>query len=418
MTRLHQLIIYRNILKDTVLKKIISLSSNTENPTLTYELCAELLKKGEKIGLRGNIIKNYIIYLIFRDENIFSTMVDKAGHNLGKSLCQAVAHDIAILQEVFNGDLTATLAIPPDVFHSFDPTYRSNIPGFARLQAYFETLGPVGVQTPEQLVNRLIEYYLLYGSGDMAFYKAFHWEKEAGLQGIRHFDQTTIDDIIGCEYQKQVLIDNTEAFLDDRPANNILLAGSRGTGKSSLVKALANKYFLNGLRLVEISKHELVDLPKIMSALRNYGKKFIIFIDDLSFEEFEIEYKYLKSAIEGGAESKPDNVLIYATSNRRHLIKESWNERQGDADDLHFGDAVNEKISLSDRFGITLTFIAPDQKQYFTIIEEIAKKNNLKLSPDELRKEALKWEMSHSGRSGRSARQFVTHLMSAGPRNG
>ena len=245
----------------------------------------------------------------------------------------------------------------------------------------------------------------------MARYTVFRWDLDLGLVPVRHPDRIQMDDLIGYERQKAVLTQNTEAFVAGRPANNVLLVGSRGTGKSSSVKALLNQYADIGLRLVEITKHDLRHLSSIMQALRERGKKFILFMDDLSFEEFEIEYRHLKSMMEGGVETKPDNVLIYATSNRRHLIKETWTDRTGaNADDIHSWDTINEKISLSDRFGITLTFAPPNQDEYLRIVESMARKRNICLPSAELRAEAIKWETAHSGRSGRIAQQFIAHL--------
>ena len=187
---------------------------------------------------------------------------------------------------------------------------------------------------------------------------------------------------------------------------------ARGTGKSSAVKALANEYYTEGLRLLQLTKPQLKSLPDIMETLRGFaGKRFIIFLDDLSFEESDAEYKYLKSAIEGGVESRPENVLIYATSNRRHLIRESWRDRIDGQDELYRDDSVNETISLSDRFGLIIHYYSPDQSEYLAIIRHMLKKQGVEMTDEELRIEGLRWEMSHSGRSGRTAQQFVTHYL-------
>ena len=219
-------------------------------------------------------------------------------------------------------------------------------------------------------------------------------------------------DIIGYKRQKDQLIANTEAFINKRPANNVLLVGSRGTGKSSGVKALAKAYYTQGLRLVQMTKSQLTDLPVIMSLLRKYAsKRFIIFFDDLSFEESDSEYKYLKSAIEGGVESRPENVLIYATSNRRHLIRETWRDRQDGQDELFRNDSINETISLADRFGLVITYLEPTQDEYLDIIDHYLRMEGYILERDELRVLGHRWNLEHSGRSGRSARQFVTHYL-------
>ncbi|VBB06640.1 Hypothetical protein LUCI_1876 [Lucifera butyrica] len=400
---MHRFILFRNILQDPIIQKVRYCLAQPEKEEPYFDLTGDLITQGELLGLKGNLLVSYIIYLLSRDENIFSTMAEKAGRHIGSGLYQAAIHDMKIIKDLLRIRLPARLPLS----ESYEPTFLHNQSYWEELRACF-----LSDASPGDMVEKLIEFYRCCGTGDMAGYAAFRWNNtDRRLSGIEHYDPIRLNDIIGYEYQKEVLIRNTLAFLDGKPANNVLLVGARGTGKSSSVKALANEYFSQGLRLVEIAKQELGALQAVMAFLRHKSKKFILFIDDLSFEEFEIEYKHLKSAIEGGVEQKPDNVVIYATSNRRHLIRENWNERSGDADDIHFNDAINEKISLSDRFGITLTYLAPDQKDYLTIISEVAQRNGICLSPEELRKEALHWEMSHSGRSGRTAQQLVNHLL-------
>ena len=265
----------------------------------------------------------------------------------------------------------------------------------------------------EDFAKALLRYYQSFGYGDIASFKAFRWDaKLQRLIGIRHFEAMEMDDIIGYAHQKEQLIDNTEAFVQRKPANNVLLVGARGTGKSSAVKALANVYYSRGLRILQLTKPQLSHLPDIMDALRYFAsKRFIIFLDDLSFEESDAEYKYLKSAIEGGVESRPENVLIYATSNRRHLIRESWRDRSESQDDVYRDDSMNETISLSDRFGLIIQYYAPDQKEYLAIIDHMLRKEGIQLTPEELRIAGVRWEMTHSGRSGRTAQQFVAHYL-------
>ncbi len=402
---LNQLLIYRNILQDSVFQQLQNALTTNENyRQLRYDISYKLINHAEQLGLTGNILKSYLIYLILQDENIFSVTAEKFGDKIGTSLTQAVLHDIAILRTFLTSDLDNLYE--SSIINNYSPTHLGTARYVPPLQDYF-----VNVENPataKQVLTKLIEHYVQHGYGDIANYAAFRWNSETGLTGISCYDPIRLEDIIGYEHQKAVLVSNTEAFLAHRPANNVLLSGDRGTGKSSSVKALVNHYFDQGLRLVEVSKHELKQLNDIMNTLRCRGKKFILFLDDLSFEEFEVEYKYLKSIMEGGLEAKPDNVLIYATSNRRHLIRETWRDNE---DEIHTNDTVNEKISLSDRFGITLNYSSPNQDEYLNIIEGIAKQNNLPLSPAELKADAIKWEMLHSGRSGRTAQQFVTHLL-------
>ena len=246
-----------------------------------------------------------------------------------------------------------------------------------------------------------------------AAYRAFRWDSASkNIVGIRHFETIRLSDLIGYAHQKELLTGNTTAFVDGKPANNVLLVGARGTGKSSGVKALVNEYYAKGLRLVQITKPQLKTLPDLMETLRRFmSKRFIIFLDDLSFEESEAEYKHLKSAIEGGVESRPENVLIYATSNRRHLIRETWRDRSEDHDELYRDDSTNETISLSDRFGLIIHYYAPSQAEYLEIIRSMLKRRGVELDAEQLRIEGLRWEMSHSGRNGRTAQQFVTHYL-------
>ncbi len=227
---------------------------------------------------------------------------------------------------------------------------------------------------------------------------------------ITNIAHVKLDDLVGYESQKKKLIDNTEAFIAGRPANNCLLFGEAGTGKSSSIKAILNQYYDQGLRIIEVYKHQFKDLNDVISQIKNRNYRFIIYMDDLSFEEFEVEYKYLKAVIEGGLEKKPENVLIYATSNRRHLVRESFNDRNDYNEDLHSSDTKQEKMSLSSRFGVSIYFPSPAKKEYNTIVKELAARHNITMPEDELILEANKWEIAHGGLSGRTASQFIDYL--------
>jgi len=220
-----------------------------------------------------------------------------------------------------------------------------------------------------------------------------------------------LDDLIGYEIAKKKLIDNTEAFVNGREANNCLLFGDAGTGKSTSIKAVVNQYYEKGLRMIEIYKHQFQDLNDVIAQVKNRNYKFIIYMDDLSFEDFEIEYKYLKAVIEGGLEKKPDNILIYATSNRRHLVREKFSDKAELSDDLHNNDTVQEKLSLAARFGVQIYFGAPDKKEYHQIVKSLAFRNKITLEEEELLAKANQWELSHGGRSGRTAQQFINDLL-------
>ncbi|MDA8228277.1 MAG: ATP-binding protein [Desulfitobacterium hafniense] len=260
------------------------------------------------------------------------------------------------------------------------------------------------------LVNELTNYYSQVGTGILASFVAFRWDSRSHvLVGVANPDPIKKEQLIGQSREQEIVLENTEHFLAGAPANNMILYGNRGTGKSSLVKSLLHCYVNRGLRLVELAKSDLTDFPLLSRSLGKQNQKFIIFIDDLSFDESDTDYKALKTLLEGSLETKPSNVLIYATSNRRHLVRETFSERKGD--EVHVRDNMEEKLSLSDRFGITVTFPAPDQEGYLKIVEGLAEQHNLDIERAELRQRALRWVMMHNGRSGRTARQFIDHLM-------
>ena len=227
---------------------------------------------------------------------------------------------------------------------------------------------------------------------------------------ITNIAHVHLDDLVGYEIAKKKLIDNTKAFVEGRKANNCLLFGDAGTGKSSSIKAILNQYYDQGLRMIEVYKHQFQDLNDVIAQIKNRNYKFIIYMDDLSFEEFEIEYKYLKAVIEGGLEKKPENVLIYATSNRRHLIRETFRDKADRDEELHSNDTVQEKLSLVARFGVTIYFGSPDKKEFQEIVRSLAERNGIAMPEEQLLLEANKWELSHGGLSGRTAQQFIDYL--------
>lgn len=275
-------------------------------------------------------------------------------------------------------------------------------------------------QNEEEIFQIVTDFYAAYGVGMFGLNRAFrirHLEEGVEFLPINNTERVLLDDLIGYELQKKKLIENTEAFIKGLPCNNVLLCGDAGTGKSTSIKALLNEYYDQGLRMIEIYKHQFQDLSSIIAQVKNRNYRFIIYMDDLSFEDFEIEYKYLKAVIEGGMETKPDNVLIYATSNRRHLIKETWSDRDDIEVDngMHRSDTMQEKLSLVARFGVTIYYGKPSQKEYFTIVKELRKRYPaITCSDEELCQEANKWELSHGGISGRTAQQFINYMAGKG----
>lgn len=261
--------------------------------------------------------------------------------------------------------------------------------------------------SPEQAVKDVAKYYRRHMCGLLGRYRVFVWDGQ--LRGVENPDPITFDDLVGYESQKKQLIRNTEMFLDGRRANNALLYGDKGTGKSSSVKALINKFRDKGLRMISMPKDRIFDITKVMDGVSGRGCRFIIFIDDLSFEETEIEYKKFKSVLDGGVEIQPSNVLVYVTSNRRNLVKEMWSDR-GDSGEIHASDGIQERQSLADRFGLTITFPEPGKRLYDDIVLSIAKREGVDIDERQLLDEANKWDMRQTSRSGRSARQFITNI--------
>ena len=386
---LKNLVVCRNLLADDIFN-----SAEDE-----FKISAKLIEQAETLGLSGNLFRSYLIYKLAHDENLLSETVEKNCGEVGESLKKIFVRDIEILLPIFlQENFSATL----EQIKNYQPTKKSNLESLIQLEKNLETLTDA-----EKIAEVFIAHYKKFGTGDIATCRAFRWDSEnKNLVGIKNFETIRLEDLIGYAHQKELLTKNTQAFLAKKPANNVLLVGARGTGKSSGVKALVNEYYTEGLRLVQLTKLQLKELSKVMETLKKFSaRRFIIFLDDLSFDESETEYKYLKSAIEGGVEPRPENVLIYATSNRRHLIREQ------DFDDRYNEDSANETISLSDRFGLIIHYYAPTQTEYLEIIRRMLKKNGVDLEGEDLRIEGLRWEMSHSGRNGRTAQQFVNYYL-------
>ena len=257
----------------------------------------------------------------------------------------------------------------------------------------------------------LADHFSRHGAGRFGRHRAFRWGED-GLRAVDEPDPVRLADLVGYERVREPLLTNTERFLAGLPAHHALLYGMPGTGKSSTVKAVLNEYADRGLRLVEVAKEDLGALSRVLESLRARALRFVIFVDDLSFEENEVEYKALKALLEGSVEEPPENVRVYATSNRRNLIRERFSERDESraGDDVHARDTMQEKLSLSARFGLRVTFPTPDQRQYVEIVAGLARKRGIEMPEEELKERAVLWDRWHAGRSGRTARQFVDEL--------
>lgn len=386
---------------------------------LWYECFHELIELSASHGFEGNLWHNYLTYLLVNNENAYSTACEIKGKVEG-SINQLALHDFGIFRELFEFDLNQIeTALETDCMPILENYTRSEGTGkmfnhrirdrICNLSRRLEEVGTV-----EEFKDAVTEFYKDFGVGKLGLHKAFrieHGEEEAKIVPITNIAHVHLDDLVGYEIAKKKLIDNTEAFVKGKQANNCLMFGDAGTGKSTSVKAIINQYYDQGLRMIEVYKHQFQDLNSVIAQIKNRNYKFIIYMDDLSFEEFEIEYKYLKAVIEGGLEKKPDNVLIYATSNRRHLVREKFSDKEERNDDLHTNDTVQEKLSLVARFGVTIYFGAPDKKEFQNIVKTLAKKYQVQIPEEELLAEANKWELSHGGLSGRTAQQFINYLL-------
>jgi predicted AAA+ superfamily ATPase len=389
----------------------------TETYSRLYRLLAEEAELGDGLIIE-DAWQSHLVRRLLSDVNALSRKAELAGAAaVSPALLEAARHDLRCLQVLFRFDAAAAAAALAAVTgHRGWPEWR----GFAPLRATATqpvTLATRLAEAPDwgELAEALAEHYAAAGAGIFAQYRAFRWVRrgpdDGRLVGVSPFDPIRLDQLIGYETERRLIIKNTEHFLAGLPANNVLLYGDRGTGKSSTVKALLNEYGDRGLRLIEVPKQALADYPKIIALLRGRRERFILFVDDLSFSEQETYYKDLKAILEGSLEARPENVLVYATSNRRHLVTERFSDRETDPNaEVRIMDTVQEKLSLSDRFGLTVVFQAPDQERYLEIVEGLARQLGLEIALDELRRRALQWAAWHNGRSGRTARQFIDFL--------
>lgn len=429
--RTRELIVYKNFEDGELLDNITFLIEHYEDEydiknkvnenlkTLFYDCIHKLIELAGTYGFHGNLWHCYLANLLVNNENSYSTACEIRGAIEG-TINQAALHDIEIFKEFYDFDFTPVMEAlgVPEYAMLLDyqaSTQESRVYNkricerICELAARFQS-----DHTPEEMKETLTEFYRDYGVGKFGLHKSFrivHKEDGVHIEPILNIAHVKLSDLVGYELAKQKLVDNTEAFVSGRRANNCLLYGDAGTGKSSSIKGIANEYYDRGLRIIEVYKHQFQDLNDVIAMIKNRNYKFIIYMDDLSFEDFEIEYKYLKAVIEGGLEKKPENVLIYATSNRRHLVREKFSDKEEREDDLHKGDTVAEKLSLVSRFGVTIYFGAPDKKQFQEIVRRLAGRNGIEMEEEALLMEANKWELNHGGLSGRTAQQFVDYLL-------
>lgn len=429
MQSIKQLILYRNFEHGALLERFAWLmeqcgknSCDPEELAACYYTCFhDLTEFVERYGLEGNLWHSYLAYLLVNHENAYSIACEIRGEAKG-TIGKIARHDFMIFKELFDFDfhkLKELGVFGVDLIENYEAKSAVGKALHVRIANRICALAKAlaKAKDADEFQRAVTEFYHDFGVGKLGLHKAFrveHTEKGAKIVPVANIAHVRLDDLVGYEIAKKKLTDNTEAFLLGRRANNCLLYGDAGTGKSSSIKAIANQYYDRGLRLIELYKHQFQDLHDVIRQIKNRNYRFIIYMDDLSFEDFEVEYKYLKAVIEGGLEKKPENILIYATSNRRHLIREKFSDKAELLDDLHNNDTVQEKLSLAARFGVQIYFGAPDKKEFEQIVKTLAGVQQIRMGEEELLSEANKWELGHGGRSGRTAQQFIDYLSGKG----
>ncbi len=418
-----ELILYRNFRSQRLLDDLITLFDGEGSTSLAFDTAGRLVTLCMEMGFTGDLWHMYLTYLLANNENAFSKSCEIRGHVEG-TINEVALHDMGVFYQMFYYDLLdldrkykIECFAPLTDFKMTDEGKMFNKRIRDRITELSDNLSLAA--SPAEMKILVEAFYHDYGVGLFGLHKAFKvheslTENSFTIEPVKRVAHINLEDLVGYELQKKKLTDNTEAFLKGLPANNCLLYGDSGTGKSSSIKGIMNRYYDDGLRMIELYKHQFRFLNDIMALLKERNYRFIIYMDDLSFEDQETEYKYLKAIIEGGLEKKPENVLIYATSNRRHLIHEGFKDKldRGENDDIHESDTVEEKLSLYHRFGMTIYYGKPTPKEYKNIVSELAKRNKININEDELLLQANQWEIEHGGLSGRTACQFVDHLLS------
>lgn len=430
------LLVYGQPPEDSILWQLADICERLKNGTESRDALRtrvfgqvrNLLAVATDYAFDKNLWHNYLTFLLITNENPFSLVCEKTGAQEG-SVNHFVKHDFEMFRKLFDYDfswLEKELSI--DCFTELthyqairkkELMYNKNVSEKVRtLSEALETAADA-----EEFFRHVTDFYRDYGVGMFGLNKAFRIAENGDgtvrFLPINNMDSVVLSDLIGYELQKKRLIGNTQAFVDGGAANNVLLFGDSGTGKSTSIKAIVNQFYPQGLRMIEIYKHQFKDLSAIIAQIKNRNYRFIIYMDDLSFEEFEIEYKFLKAVIEGGVETKPDNILIYATSNRRHLIKETWHDREDmeHNEDIHRSDTMEEKLSLVNRFGLTIFFAKPNKADFNEIAVGLARRAGIEesvMTDEEICYEANRFEMRGGGLSGRTAQQFVNYLLTLG----
>lgn len=424
-----RLLIYGDMPKHSILMELSDIfkkmdegsQSKDELTTRAFTQIKHLLQVATDYGFDKNLWHNYLTFLLITNENPFSITCEKTGANEGsvnhfarndfRAFCELFRFDFSRIEETLGIDCFSRIC-DYQAIRKKELMYNKNVS--EKVQALSGQLEQAADEN--EFFDCVTGFYRDYGVGMFGLNKAFRIASVTGSQvefcPINNMDTVVLSDLIGYEAQKKLLVDNTLAFVEGRGANNALLYGDAGTGKSTSIKAIVNEFYGRGLRMIEIYKHQFKDLSNVIAQIKNRNYRFIIYMDDLSFEDFEIEYKFLKAVIEGGVETKPDNILIYATSNRRHLIKETWKDRDDmeHGNDIHRSDTLEEKLSLASRFGCSICYLKPSRPQFDQMVLTLARRNGIALPDEQLLAEANQWEIRHGGISGRTAQQFVNYL--------
>lgn len=400
------LILFNKIKNEDILNSIVNLDQNGSNQMASI---SKLVTFGFENNFKNNLWFDYLAFILAYNENPFSIACENKGKIQGDMTL--IYHDIQVFYDLFKLDLNKLFG-----------EYASSITNFnverQKQSFYNQTIVEMisdfasdlaSANNFEEFYTTIVSFYQVHGVGDFGFHKAFRISDDSKLIPIKDVINVNLDDLIGYEAQKEELVANTKSFVAGKFANNVLLYGDSGTGKSTSIKAILNMFASKGLRIIEVYKHQMKEVANLMAELKKRNYFFIIYMDDLSFEENEVEYKYLKSIIEGGLEAKPKNVLVYASSNRRHLIRENASDNNT-VDDLHRNESAQEKISLAYRFGIQILFTSLSNKDFLDMVKELARRHNIDISETELISQARVWELRHGNLSGRTAEQFIMYL--------
>ncbi len=424
-------LIYGGLPEDSVLMQLAEVCRTlrageydpNEITSHVYAQIKKILVISTDYNFDGNLWQNYLTYLLVTAENPFTLTAEKTGGSEG-TVNHFAKSDFTAFIELFHYDFSwIEDLLQTDVFSCITdykaiekPSLMYNGSVSEKVRVLSDKLS--AAKDADEFFRIMTGFYKDYGVGMFGLNKAFRIadapDGSVIFKPVANMEHVVLNDLHGYEIQKAKLIENTEAFVEGRKANNVLLFGDSGTGKSTSIKAIVNEYYDRGLRMIEIYKYQFRFLSQLISQIKNRNYKFIIYMDDLSFEEDESEYKFLKAVIEGGLETRPDNILIYATSNRRHLVREMWTDRDDVEQnaDIHRSDTMEEKLSLANRFGVTIGYYKPDRQLFHDIVKALADRNGIVMDEKELYLLSDRWEMSHGGLSGRCAGQFINHLLS------